>query len=172
MIERYGHWVTHMLTLTLLDTKAGKTVARSGWNKGAVTEYEQEISNTAAEKSVRYFIECLNYELYGHKTRRAKTKDKCRIIAIAALEGQNGNKRRHAHLLLGNIPANKLDGLEETIGRVWSKAKWSMERMKLDTVYDSDGAAYYLAKEVGFINDNAVNWEISSIPRILIGNRA
>jgi hypothetical protein len=172
MIERYGAWITHMLTLTMLETKTGTHVAQTGWNAGAVTHYEQEITSTAACKSVRYFIECLNYELHGRRTRRAKNKHKCRIVAIAAIEGQNGNKRMHAHLLLGNIPDHKLDGLEETIRRVWRKAKWSMQRMELKTVYDSDGAAYYLAKEVGFINDDAVNWEISSIPRILLGSCA
>lgn len=172
MIERYGAWATHMLTLTMLDAKVGRTVATSGWNRGAVTAYEYELSNDAAEKSIRYFIECLNYALYGHKTRRAKTRDKCRILAIAAIEGQNGNKRKHAHLLLGNIPANKLAGLEDTITEVWARAKWSMERMQLTELYDTYGAAYYLAKEVGYINNDAVNWQISSIPRALIGNRA
>lgn len=169
MLERYSGWVTHVVTLTLLDKKAGTSVISRGWAKGAINNFEADITETKARSSIRYFIEALNYKLYKRQTRRAKTKNCCRIVAIPILEGANGNKRMHFHVLLGNLPANTLGDLERTIQDVWAETKWGMRRMDLKEVYDADGLAYYLAKEVGYRNNEAVCWEQASIPGRLRG---
>lgn len=169
-IARFSPWITHMLTLTLHESKKGKHVINEGWAKGAVNSYESDVNEKAALSSIRYFVTALNYKLYGRKTKRESTKNCCRIIAIPVLEGVNGNKRLHIHILLGNVPKNEEEDLEQIIRDVWSDSKWGMPRMKLDEIYDDDGVAFYLAKEVGYLNNDAVCWELASIPGRLIGN--
>ena len=158
-----------MVTLTLLDRKAGTKVIDRGWAKGAINNYETELTEAKARSSIRYFIEALNYKLYKKKTRKNKTKQCCRIVALPILEGATGNKRMHFHVLLGNLPAESLENLEQTIQEVWAGTKWGMARMDLTERYDADGISYYLAKEVGFRNNEAVLWEQASIPGRLRG---
>ena len=169
MLERYSIWTTHVVTLTLLDRKAGTKVIDRGWAKGAINNYETELTEAKARSSIRYFIEALNYKLYKKKTRKNKTKQCCRIVALPILEGATGNKRMHFHVLLGNLPAESLENLEQTIQEVWAGTKWGMARMDLKEIYDADGIAHYLAKEVGFRNNEAVCWQEASIPGRLRG---
>ena len=172
LIERYSTWLTHMLTLHLLDTKESTYIKLDGWNKGAIQHHSSELSDDAALASVRYFIEVLNYKLYGRRTRKNRYKNVCRIIAIPVFEGANNNKRRHFHVLLGNIPQNKWGELEKIVADVWANTKWGMPGICLKEIYDVDGTTYYLSKEVGYCNDDAVLWEYASIPNRLIGKSA
>jgi len=172
MIERYSAWYTHMLTLHLLDTKECTYIKSGGWSKGAIQRTSSELTDDAAKSSLRYFIEVLNYKLHGRKTRKKRYKDKCRILAIPVFEGAKNNKRRHFHILLGNVPQDKLVDLEKTIADCWADTKWSMAGIKLEEIYNADGAAFYLRKEVGYCNDDAVLWEFASIPNRLIGKSA
>ena len=169
LVERYGAWATHMLTLTFTDMKRGGYVIQGGWAKGAVNSYEYELTAEAAMDSVRYFVEALNYKCFGRKTRKQRTKNVCRILAIPVLEGLNSCKRVHTHILLGNIPVHMLTRLEDTVQEIWANTKWGMRRMQLDELHDLDGAAHYLTKEVGYINDGAVCWEHASVPGRLLG---
>jgi len=145
LLARYAGFASHMLTLTM----------------------EDGISSSKARSSIRYFIKYLNWEMYGRKTQKEKTRSKCQIIAIPAIEGLMGQKRIHAHIVIGNIPTAKWKTLEMSIREVWKSTKYSMDRMCLDPLHDADGAAFYLCKEVGFINDDAVGWDIASIPSVL-----
>lgn len=169
MLEGYAEWCSHALTLTMHDTKNGTHVIRSGWAKGAISKYEAQITPAAAEASLRYFIEALNYKLWGRRTRNPIYSNRCRIVAIPVLEGMNGQKRLHAHLIIGNIPKEKLSIFEDVARAIWAQSKWGMARMEFREIYDTSGAGYYVAKEVGYINDDAVRWNIASIPRRLIG---
>jgi len=172
MIERFSDWTTHMLTLTLRDSKTNTYVKTNGWAKGAVQRSEFELTDAAALSTLRYFIEALNYKLHGHRTRRARYKDVCRVLAIPVFEGARTDKRRHFHILLGNVPANRLGNLEKIVADAWAQTKWGMPRIKVTELFDADGASFYFAKEVGYVNDDAVLWEEASIPNRLIGKRA
>lgn len=169
LVERYGAWATHMLTLTFADEKRGGYVIRDGWAKGAVNSYEYRLTESAAVDAVRYLVTALNGKCYGRKSKKQRTKNVCKILAIPVLEGLRGNKRTHTHILLGNIPMHIQPVLAETVQEVWGRTRWGMQRMQLDELRDVDGAAYYLTKEVGYINDGAVCWEHASIPGRLLG---
>jgi hypothetical protein len=145
LLNRYANFASHMLTLTMKD----------------------DISVHAAKSAVRYFITRLNWQMYGHRTRAARTKSKCRIIAIPAIEGQCGNKRIHAHLILGNIPAGRNENLGKTIRGIWNATSGSNPRFDLAPLYDTDGISFYLAKEVGHINNDAITWDLASVPSVL-----
>lgn len=169
LVERYGAWATHMLTLTFFEEKRGTYVIRKGWAKGAVNNWEANLTKDKAMETLRYFITALNGKCYGRKSKRQRTMNVCKILAIPVLEGLSGNKRTHTHILLGNIPKHIQPVLAETVQEVWGKTRWGMRRMRLDEIHDVDGAAYYLTKEVGYINDGAVCWEHASIPGRLFG---
>lgn len=145
LLNRYTTFASHMLTLTMKD----------------------DISVHAARSAVRYFITKLNWEMHGNRSRAARTKSKCRIIAIPAIEGQNGNKRIHAHLIIGNIPTERNEHLGKTIQGIWNSTAGNMPRFDLTPLYDIDGASFYLAKEVGYINNDAIAWDLASIPSVL-----
>ncbi|WP_423680487.1 hypothetical protein [Undibacterium sp. WLHG33] len=149
MIGRFGSFATHMLTLTIND--------KTNWN----------ISEIAVKKALKYFVVTLNFKMWKHASRKPDTKAKCQIIAIPVCEGMKSQKRVHVHILLGNIPEHEIPKLDATISEIWAKTSIGLERMCLDRLHDLDGAVFYLAKEVGYINNDAVDWEVASIPSVL-----
>lgn len=149
MIGRFGSFASHMLTLTMND--------KTNWN----------LSEVAVKKAIKYFVVALNFKMWRHASRKDKTRAKCQIIAIPVCEGLKSRKRVHVHILLGNIPDTEIPGIETTIIEIWEKTRIGLERMCLDQIHDLDGVAFYLAKEVGYINNDAVDWEIASIPSVL-----
>jgi hypothetical protein len=149
MLGRFGSFSSHMLTLTMND--------KANWN----------LSEAAIKQAIRYFVVTLNFKMWRHASRKDKTRAKCQIIAIPVCEGLKSEKRAHVHILLGNIPIAEIPKLEATVADVWSQTKIGLERMQLDELHDSDGVAFYLAKEIGYINNDAVDWEIASIPAVL-----
>lgn len=169
LVNKFSDWVTHMLTLTMYERKAGAYVIEEGWAKGAINTYESEIDEIKARNLVRYVVEALNYRNYKKKGRKQRYKNCCRILAIPVLEGVNGSKRMHVHLLLGNLATNQLERIKQDVAEILEKTEWGMRRFKLDETYCAEGAAYYLSKEVGFCNNDAVCWELASIPGRLLG---
>lgn len=125
MIERYGDWLSHMLTITFHQEKNGTTVSKTGWNKGAINRYESYLTTYTATQTIRHIITVINYKLWGRKSRKDKTKERCQIIAIPVLEGLASNKNTHAHILLGNIPKDKLEQLNDIIAEVVKSESWS-----------------------------------------------
>ncbi len=167
MIERYGDWLSHMLTITFHQEKNGKSVTNTGWNKGVVNQYESILSTEKATQTIKHIITVLNYKLWGHKSRKDKTKDRCQIIAIPILEGLASNKNTHAHILLGNIPKNKLEQLSEIITEIIEKESWTFG-YDLREIHDSDGAAFYCTKEIGYLSEDSILWQESKIPDRLV----
>lgn len=166
MLEHYGEFASHMLTLTMRD----KTPIQTARQRSALTGCHADrwnISDYAARQAVRHFIVSLNYKIYGRKSSKPATRSKCRIIAIPIIEGLRSYKRVHVHFLLGNIPLSEIPTLETIIRETWKKCNVGMPNMKLDSLHDVDGAAYYLVKEVGYVNDDAIDWNIASIPSVL-----
>lgn len=163
-LERYAQFASHMLTLTMRDHISISPTRQSrlrgsggGWS----------ISEHAAREAVHYFIERLNSKMFGRRSRKAATMSKCRIIAIPIIEGLRSHKRTHVHILIGNIPTEKLADLGKMISEAWQRTSVSMPDMRLDPITDDEGAAFYLTKEVGYINDDAIDWNIASIPAVL-----
>jgi len=167
-VESFGAFLTHMIGLNLLDNKICRYVKTDGWAKGAIQHTESELTDKAALASLRYFIQVLNYSLWGRRTRDKRYSDVCRILAIPSFEGTNNGKRRHFHILLGNVPADKMQDLEKYVADAWAQTKWGMPGVHVQPLYDESGAAFYTGKEVGFCNDDAMVWEFASIPRRLV----
>jgi hypothetical protein len=171
-VARFSPFLTHMLTLNLLDAKASKYVKKTGWAKGAIQHSTTELTDDTAIAALRYFITTLNSALHGYRSRKARYKDVCRVLAIPVYEGTTNGKRRHFHILLGNVPADKLGDLEKYVADAWAATKWGMPGVNVKSIYDVDGAAFYTGKEVGYYNADAVLWQQASIPNRLIGARA
>ncbi|MFY3094003.1 hypothetical protein ACOTHT_20035 [Achromobacter xylosoxidans] len=149
MLNRYATFASYFLTLTMRDG----------------------VGERAAFAAIRIFIARLNYAVHGRRSRKAKTRDKCQIVAIPVIEGLSGNKRVHAHVMLGNIPGRTLEQVRTLVERMWDTVPNAQPRIDLEAITDAEGTAFYMAKEVGFCNDDAVGWNIASIPAILHSKR-
>lgn len=149
LLNRYATFASYFLTLTMQDS----------------------VGERAASAAIRIFIARLNYAVHGRRSRKAKTRHKCQIIAIPVIEGLSGNKRVHAHMMLGNIPDRTLEQVRLLIGGVWNSIPNALPRIDLEPMADAEGVAFYMAKEVGFCNDDAVGWNIASIPAVLHSKR-
>jgi len=173
-VARFSPFITHLVTLNLLDQRQRKYVKQTGWAKGAIQRSDIELTDTAAMSSLRYFITTLNFALHGWKTRKQRYKDVCRIVAIPVIEGTTNGKRRHFHILLGNVPADKLGDLEKYVADAWAKTKWGMPGVHVMALDENrmDAAVFYTGKEVGYYNNDAVLWQQASIPNRLLGARA
>ena len=146
LLTRYAHWSSHMLTVTF-----------KGATMGSMPSTEQ------VHAQLRHMQATLNSKVWKNKTQQ---NDKCRILFIPVIEGTNTSTRIHAHILLGNVKSNAL--VQEYIREYIPKSNWLAPRYDIRDVYDGDGVAWYLAKEVACANADAVAWQLASIPRPLM----
>lgn len=120
-------------------------------------------SEAQVHEQIRHMLCTLNSATWKNKTR---FNDKCKIIFIPVVEGACTSTRIHAHILLGNVKNRQhvIQYMQNYIPR----SKWLAPRFDLTDVYDADGVAWYLAKEAGRINADAVAWQLASIPKPLM----
>lgn len=145
MLNRYMPWVDSMLTITF-----GKT------NLHALPGPEQ------ARAQLRHLGATLNGAVWGNRT---KFNPKCQILYVPIIEGVTTSTRIHAHILLGNVKS--LDAVHQHMRSYIPRSNWIAPRYDLTAIYDADGAAWYVAKEAHKLNEDAIAWEIASIPQPL-----
>lgn len=167
LLARYGEFASHMLTLTLNDGTGYQPANKGTGNETTAKQVNWNVSDTAIKKATQIFIKKLNSAVWKRWAEKPMLAHKCQIIAIPVFEGMNSDKRSHVHMLLGNIAKEKQPELESLIKIAWQQTAIGMSRMHLSKISDLDGAAFYLAKEVGYINNDAVDWNIASIPSVL-----
>ena len=147
MLNRYMPWVDYMLTVTF-----GKA-----YDLSLEPTYEQ------ARAQVRHLGATLNSAIWGNKS---KFNDKCRVLYVPIIEGAHGNKRIHAHILVGNVKSRaELDAHMRSYIR---RSQWLLPRYEVKEMYDSSGLAWYVSKEADGINCEAIEWCLASIPKPLM----
>jgi hypothetical protein len=149
VLAHYAQWASHMLTLTFEDNARGNT------------PNELEI-----QKTLRHLKATLNYAVWGKRTRY---NAKANILFIPVVEGANGNKRVHVHILLGNV--GDVYKVNAFIRSYVYKSRNLGTKYDITDVTSVDGISWYLTKETQSINCDAVRWESALIPGALIPKR-
>ncbi|MDP4299706.1 hypothetical protein [Leptothrix discophora] len=147
MLNRYMPWMDYMLTITL-----GKT-----YDLSLEPTYEQ------ARDQLRHLGRTLNSAVWGN---RSKYNDKCQVLYIPAIEGAVGNKRIHAHILIGNVKSRA--ELDAHLRSYIPRSHWLLPRYDVAEIHDGDGIAFYVAKETAGLNQGAIDWQLASIPKPLM----
>jgi hypothetical protein len=149
MLDHYAQFATHVLTLTLRDNK-----------------FDDAPSVNAVEKQIGHIKATLNWHVWGKRTKR---NAKAKILFIPILEGANGNKRMHLHILLGNIKS--AEHVNAYLQDYIPASRHLARRHTLDEIYAIDGLNWYLTKETQHINADAIRWQSALIPAALIPKR-
>jgi len=146
MLNRYAPWMEYMLTIT--------------FGKGNLQLLPDEEN---AKKQVRHMSQALNSAIWGHKSRK---NERCNILYVPIIEGGTEIKRVHSHILLGNV---KSDAEVHCFMRGYiPKSNWIAPDYDVTPVNMTDGACWYVSKELDSINDAAIAWDIAAIPRPLL----
>jgi hypothetical protein len=147
LLRRYADWADYMLTVTFKPGAFGQM---------------PNIDQVHAE--LRYLSCTLNAAIWHNKTR---FNEKCQILFIPVVEGAKSETRIHAHILLGNVKDKQtVDDFMQNYVRC--KARWLAERYDISEVTNADGVCWYLAKETNRENEDAVAWQLASIPKQLL----
>lgn len=146
MLNRYMPWMDYMLTIT--------------FGKGNL----QTLPNVdQARQQVRHLGRTLNAAVWSNRT---KFNDKCQILFVPVIEGAWTSTRIHAHILIGNVKSAGI--VNEHMRDYVHRSNWLAPRYDLREIYDADGIAWYLAKETHNVNEDAIAWELASIPKPLL----
>jgi hypothetical protein len=146
MLNRYAPWLDYTLTIT--------------FGKASLHLLPNEED---AKKQVQHLGKALNSAIWGHKSRK---NVKCNILYVPVIEGGTDIKRIHAHILLGNV---KSDAEVHRFMRGYiPKSNWLAPDYHVRPVGDSDAACWYVGKELNWINDCAIAWDIAAIPKPLL----
>jgi len=145
-LGRFAFFADFMLTLTFKPDRFGDLPT------------EREL-----HRQLRHMISCWDTHRWKNRMR---FNPKCQVLFLPVVEGAQGQKRIHAHILVGNVGDEKAVRLfvEHYIDK---KAKLVADRYDIKSIYAADGMAWYLTKETDNWNDGAVAWEIASIPPAL-----
>ena len=145
-VEHYADWASHMLTLTFRND-----------------EKYSNPSQSQIDRLLRHLRVDLNYDVWK---KRTKYNAKAKILFIPIVEGLNGNKQVHIHVLLGNI--KEVLQLNMFVAQYVTRWPWLGYKYDIKDIYAADGLCWYLTKETHSINTDAVRWEHSLIPSALI----
>lgn len=146
MLNRYAPWMDYMLTITF-----GKD------NLHLLPDEEN------ARKQLRHLCKALNSAVWGHKSRK---NAKCNILYVPVIEGGTDIKRIHAHILLGNVRSDA--EVRRFMHAYIPRSYWIAPDYDVRPVSMSDGACWYIGKELNYINDAAIAWDIAAIPSPLL----
>jgi hypothetical protein len=148
MLNRYAPWMDYMLTITF-----GKV------NLNWLPDEEN------ARKQVRHLGAALNYAIWGNKSRK---NAKCNILYLPVLEGGTDIKRIHAHILLGNVKSDA--EVRRFMQGYIPRSYWLAPDYDVKPIHMTDGACWYVGKELNYVNDAAIAWDIAAIPKPLLPN--
>jgi hypothetical protein len=145
MLNRYMPWIQYMLTITF-----GKD------NLRLLPDQE------SASKQLRHLGQALNSSVWGHRSRK---NAKCNILFVPIVEGGTDTKRIHAHVLIGNVKCDT--EVRRFMQGYIPRSYWLASDFDVRPVSMADGLAWYVGKELNYINDAAIAWDIAAIPKPL-----
>jgi hypothetical protein len=145
-VDHYAQWASHMLTLTFKEGANSNTP-----NIAKIDDLLQHIKST------------LNWAVWK---KRTKHNAKAKILYLPIVEGVNGQKRVHIHILLGNI--KDVHTLDRFIKSYISNSPVLGSKYDIRDIYSIDGLSWYLTKETQGINTDAVRWNAALIPSAIV----
>jgi hypothetical protein len=148
-VEHYAQWASHMLTLTFKDHSNGR-----------LPDLAQ------IDRLLNHLKATLNWSIWK---KRTKHNAKAKILFLPIVEGMNGNKRVHVHILLGNI--KNVCQLHQFITSYIADSTILGVKYDITEVYSADGLSCYVTKETYKVNSDAVRWDAALIPAALIPKR-
>lgn len=146
MLNRYAPWMDYMLTITFRRDSLHRLPGEED-----------------ARKQLRHLGKALNSAVWGHDSHK---NDKCNIVYVPIIEGGTDIKRIHAHILLGNVKSD--DQVHRFMHAYIPRSFWLAPDYDLRPVSMSDGACWYVSKELNAVNDAAIAWDIAAIPKPLL----
>jgi hypothetical protein len=146
LLARYAQWADYMLTVTFRPGKSGQM---------------PDVGQVHAQ--IRHMSCTLNSAIWRNRTR---FNDKCQILFIPVIEGANSTTRIHAHILLGNVKEKQ--NVDDYMQTYIPRSYWLAPRYDIREIYSADGLSWYLAKETDVWNDDAIAWQLASIPKPLL----
>jgi hypothetical protein len=145
-LDHYASFANRMLTLTF----------RQGTNFVLP-------SQTQIDKLLKHFAVSLNWATWKTRT---KHNAKAKILYVPVVEGLNGNKRVHIHILLANVMCDA--ELRAFVTRYLSSSPLLGNVYDLRDIHAADGISWYLTKETYSVNADAVRWECAWLPSAII----
>ena len=130
-------------------------------------EFLEHLDDEKLQSRITYFSALLRHELFGNQAKHKNKQHWARPLVIAVTEGRNTHKHTHLHLAIGNIPANKLDNIEETINRIWQRCDFANKQICVKPVDHSQGWLEYITKQVGYTDNDAWDIVASTIPTVI-----
>ena len=104
--------------------------------------------------------------LYGKHAKHKKKQHYAKPLLFFVVEGVNSDKREHLHIALGNVPEHKKANIKQIIKQAWAQCDFAFQQIRVEPIYDAQGWADYITKEIGFENNDALYIVDSVIPQI------
>ena len=127
-------------------------------------EFWMPLTDDALNSTIQYFLANLKWELYGNSSKHKNKQSYAQPLVIVALEGRNGQTRRHLHMAIGNIPTDKIEFAKDIVLSTWGKCDFAYRKNEVKKVTHAGGWLGYLTKEVGYTDNDALDIVESSIP--------
>ena len=122
------------------------------------------LSDETLDSTIRRFNARLTHALYGNQAKHQNKQDWARPLLLTVVEGKYTYKRTHLHCALGNVPQHCLPRINQIVAQAWSECDFGYREIKVTPINDADGWTYYITKEVGWTNVDAVAITNSFIP--------
>jgi hypothetical protein len=90
---------------------------------------------------------------------------------LFVVEGQNSDKRVHLHVALGNVPKHKKADIAQMIKDAWATCDFAYEQVDVKSIYYATGWTNYITKEIGIVNDDALDVVNSVIPKNILNQQ-
>jgi predicted RNA-binding protein len=167
LLGRYENHFEYAVTLTLKKSITITTTNEFGY----VTKKRSWLSKTKLCNTTRHFTATLTRYLFGNAAKNKSTRDTARPLLLFVVEGQNSDKRVHLHVALGNVPKHKKADIAQTIKDAWATCDFAYEQVDVKSIYYATGWTNYITKEIGIVNDDALDVVNSVIPKNILNQQ-
>ena len=124
------------------------------------------LTDDILNSTMRYFTANLTRFLYGNDAKKIHKQHYAKPLLFFVVEGVNSDKREHLHIALGNVPEHKKANIKQIIKQAWAQCDFAFQQIRVEPIYDAQGWADYITKEIGFENNDALYIVDSVIPQI------
>ena len=124
------------------------------------------LTDDILNSTMRYFTANLTTFLYGNHAKHKNKQHYAKPLLFFVVEGVNSDKREHLHIALGNVPEHKKANIKQIIKQAWAQCDFAFQQIRVEPIYDAQGWADYITKEIGFENNDALYIVDSVIPQI------
>ena len=164
-LQPYQPFFQFALTLTLKQRAKVKTKRVDGSD-----EYFERwvgLSDETLDSTIKRFNARLTHALYGNQAKHKNKRDWARPLLITATEGKCSTKRTHLHCALGNVPQHCMPRINQIVALAWSECDFGYKEIDVQVIYSAAGWRDYMTKEIGYVNNDALDITHAFIPQII-----